>query len=147
MPRLKLTLPETLPYRTELDVRVSDVNYAGHLGNDVVLSFVHEARIRYLRSLGFTELECGGAGIIMTDAEIVYRAEAFHGDVLHVEVGLGALSSRGCEIFTRLRAPSGGEVAVARTGFVFFDYQSRKVVAVPAVFRARVESGDTPERA
>jgi len=147
MPRLKITLPETLPFRTELEVRVSDVNYTGHLGNDAVLGFVHEARIRYLRSLGFTELECGGAGIIMIDAEIVYRAEAFHGDVLRAEVGLGALSSHGCEIFTRLRASSGGDVAVARTGFAFFDYQSRKVVAVPAVFRARVESGATPERA
>jgi 4-hydroxybenzoyl-CoA thioesterase len=83
----------------------------------------------------------------MIDAEIVYRAEAFHGDVLRAEVGLGALSSHGCEIFTRLRASSGGDVAVARTGFAFFDYQSRKVVAVPAVFRARVESGATPERA
>jgi len=28
---------------------VADINYGGHLGNDKVLSFIHEARLRYVR--------------------------------------------------------------------------------------------------
>ncbi|RMF54479.1 MAG: thioesterase, partial [Calditrichaeota bacterium] len=43
MARLKLTLPEKFHFTTELSIRISDVNYANHLGNDAVLSLIHEA--------------------------------------------------------------------------------------------------------
>jgi len=140
MARLKLTLPETLPFSTRMEVRVSDINYAGHLGNDAVLAFIHEARIRYLRSLGFAELDVEGAGIIMTEAQIVFRAEAFHGDELTLELGVADLTSHGFTFLYRLRTNSGAEVALARTGMAFFDYGKRTVVPVPSGFRARFDA-------
>ena len=33
MGRVKLELPETFSFSTELTVRVTDLNYGGHLGN------------------------------------------------------------------------------------------------------------------
>ena len=48
MARVKLEIPELLPFATELEVRVGDVNYGGHLGNDALLGLLHEARIRFL---------------------------------------------------------------------------------------------------
>jgi hypothetical protein len=45
-----------------------DINYGGHLGNDAVLSLVHEARVRFLKQQGYTENNIEGAGIIMADA-------------------------------------------------------------------------------
>jgi 4-hydroxybenzoyl-CoA thioesterase len=141
MGRVKLTLPETLPFTTRMEVRISDINYGGHLGNDAVLAYLDEARIRMLRSWGFTELDIEGVGIIMTDAEVVYRAEAFHGDELTLEVGVGALSSHGCEFLYRLRSSSSDrEVARAKTGMAFFDYRTRTVAPVPPSFRRRAES-------
>jgi len=141
MARVKLTLPETLAFSTRLEVRVSDINYGGHLGNDAVLAFLHEARLRYLRSLGFSELDVEGVGMIMSDVEVVFRAEAFHGDELTLEVGVGALSSHGCEFFYRVRNSSSGlEVARAKTGMAFFDYRSRAIAPVPPGFRTRVEA-------
>ena len=52
MARLTLDLPSRFPFSTELEVQVGHINYGGHLGNDSMLSLVHEARVRYLRHLG-----------------------------------------------------------------------------------------------
>ncbi len=94
MQRLELDVPETFPYSTEIPVRVDDINYGGHLGNDAVLSIVHEARIRFLKEHGFSELDAGGAGLIMANAAVRYRSEAKMGDVLRVELAPSNVDTR-----------------------------------------------------
>jgi acyl-CoA thioester hydrolase len=138
MARVKLELPETFPFRTDIPVRIGDINYGGHLGNDAVLSIVHEARVRFLRSLGYTELNIEGRSIMMTDAVIVYRSEGFYGDVLTAEVAVADLQSAACDVVYRLtNAGTGTEVARAKTGIVFVDPAAKRIVAVPDGFRAR----------
>lgn len=138
MPRIKLALPDAFPFETEIPVRISDINYGGHLGNDALLSIIHEARIRFLHAHGYKELDIEGRGIIMADAVVVYAAEAFHGDVLRAGVAVRDIEQLGCDIVYRLvRVGDGREVARAKTGIVFFDYVSRKPVPVPDGFRTR----------
>ena len=48
MSRIKLALPDRWTFSTELPVRISDINYGGHLGNDAVLALAQEARVRFL---------------------------------------------------------------------------------------------------
>ena len=60
MPRIRLELPDRFHFRTSLTVRVTDLNYGRHLGNDAVLGLLHEARVRFLRSLGYAELDVEG---------------------------------------------------------------------------------------
>ena len=139
MVRVKLEMPEQFPFATEIPVRIGDINYGGHLGNDAVLGIAHEARLRFLRSLGHTEQDVAGAGLIMLDAVVVYRAEAFYGDVLRVEVGLADPQATGCDILYRMsNRETGKEVARVKTGMAFFDYGRRKVVPMPGAFRARI---------
>ncbi len=141
MPRIKIILPRTFSFSTELPVRITDINYGGHLANDAFLAIAHEARVRFLGSMGYTEHAVEGAGMIMSDAAIEYKAEVFYGDVLKVDVGVSDLRSAGCDFVYRVtNAASGKEVARVKTGIAFFDYQNRKVVAVPDRFRARFES-------
>lgn len=138
MSRLKIDLPADLPFRTDLVVRIGDINYGGHLGNDSLLSLLHEARVQFLASMGFRELDVGGAQIIMTDAVVLYRAEAFQGDLLRVEVGAADLQSHGCDLLYRVTAPAQSkEVARAKTGIAFFDYGSRTLRQTPEIFRER----------
>lgn len=135
MSRIKLDIPANLPYKTRIAVRVSDLNYADHLGNDAVLSMMHEARRRYLRNLGFEELDIDGIGTIMTDTGIVYKSEGFYGQMLTVEVGAGDFSSRGFDLYYRLsNEDTGKEVAIAKTGILCYDYSRKKVVSIPQVF-------------
>ncbi len=139
MARVKLDVPEEFSFSTELHVRINDINYGGHLGNDSVLSFVHEARVRFLKSYGYSEADIEGVGIIMTDAVVVYKSEGFYGDRLLVEVAVRDFTKTGCDFLFRLtNKETKKEVARAKTGIVFFDYTSRKVAAVPQRFRDAV---------
>ncbi|MCH8981341.1 thioesterase family protein [candidate division KSB1 bacterium] len=134
--RPKLELPKTFTFSTEIPVQVTDINYAGHLGNDKVVSYIHEARVRFLKKFGFTELDVDGAGTIMVHATIIYKAEAFHGDILKIEVAPGNFHKLGCDFFYRLtNAKTGKEVARAKTGLIFFDYEKQKMVLMPEKFK------------
>ena len=136
MARLKLELPLRLPFTTEIEVRVTDLNYGRHLGNDALLGLIHEARVRFLRAHGLHELDIDGKMLVMIDAAIAYRAEAFDGDRLWFAVGVGEPSRIGCDFFYRVNRHGDQRlVAEAKTGVVFLDPATRKVVALPAAVR------------
>jgi acyl-CoA thioesterase FadM len=136
--RIKIILPEKFIFKTELPVRITDINYGGHLGNDSVLSIVHEARVRFFKSLGYSESNVEGSGIIMIDAAVQYKSESFYGDELIIEVAVTDFSQIGCDIAYRLsNKETKKEVALAKTGIVFYDYKERKTVKVPAPFKEK----------
>ena len=138
MARVKLNLPQQFQYSTEIPVRIDDVNYGGHLGNDSLLALLHEARVRFLGGMGYSEKDIEGVGIIMVDAVIVYRAESFHGDLLRIDLAVDDMQATGCDIFYRVvNVRDGREVARAKTGIAFFDYASRRVVPLPEGIRMR----------
>ncbi len=135
MARIELNLPEDFSFSTDLRVRISDINYGNHLGNDALLSLVHEARLQFLQSRGFSEMNIGGCGLILTDAVIVYKSQGFHGDQLTIFTVAGDVTKYGCDFFYKvIQKESGREVARAKTGVVFFDYPRQKMVPVPTVF-------------
>jgi len=141
MSRIKIQVPKKFIFKTEIPIRITDINYGGHLGNDSVLSLVHEARLRFLKHLGYSEANVEGVGIIMIDAAIQYKSEGFYGDELLVEVAVTDFSSVGCDFIFKLTSKnSNKEIALAKTGIVFFDYEKRKTVPVPAEFKKKIES-------
>lgn len=134
MARIKIELPEKFSFQTRIPVRIQDLNYGGHVGNDAILSILHEARMQYLKSLDCSELDACGVSMIMADAAVVYKGEGFHGDVFEVELAAGEFSTRGFDLFYRIRAMREGRqvpLAEAKTGMLCFDYGLRKVVSLP----------------
>jgi acyl-CoA thioester hydrolase len=141
MARVKLSLPEDFIFETEIPVRITDINYGGHLGNDSVMSIIHEARVRFLSKWGYTEFDVCGAGLIQSDAVIVFKSEAFYGDVINVSVAIGDFSSSGCDFFFLLsNRESRKEIAKAKTGIVFYDYERKKLLRVPEKFKSLKDS-------
>ena len=141
MPRIQIELPEQLPFSTELEVRVGDLNYGKHLGNDSVLTLIHEARRRFLLSLGIEEIGSNGIGFVIADAAVVYRSQAFYADRLRIEVAVGDFGSRSCVFYCRVsRAADGHTVAEARTGAVCFDFRAQKALAFPPEMLAKLRS-------
>lgn len=132
MARVKLELPESFSFSTVIPVRITDVNYGGHVGNDAVLSLIHEARQQYLRSLGYSEMDAGGASVIMSDVAIEFKSELFYGDALKVYVAAGEITRVAFELYYRLvKNKDQAVVAFAKTGMVCFDYGKKKITAVP----------------
>ena len=143
---MKIELPDSFRFQTEIPIRISDINYGGHLGHDTVLSVVHEARVRFLKKKGFTESDVGGCGIILSDAAIVYASEAFHGETLVVAVSPGESGRTSCDLLYLLTdKKSGREVARARTRVVFYDYTRKRPVKAPEAFAEAFlsESGES----
>jgi acyl-CoA thioester hydrolase len=135
MGRLKLTMPQNYLFSTEIEVRISDINYGGHLANDAVLSIVHEARLRFLSTYRYTEKNIEGSGIIMTDASIIYKSEAFHGDRLKIEIAVDDVSRLGFDLYYLLKnTVTRQDVAQVKTSFAFFNYDLHKIVSTPENF-------------
>ena len=114
-------------------IRVGDINYGGHMGNDKALLLFHDARIYFLEQHGFSESDIGGAGIIMGDAHVYFKKEVFMGDELKVYVHIENLRGLSFEMhYTVLRQDE--DVLYGSTKLVAFDYKLRKVVKIPEVF-------------
>ena len=139
MARIKIEIPKKFIYKTEIPIRISDINYGGHLGNDSLLSIIHEARLQFLKHLGYSESNIEGTGIIMIDSAIQYKSEAFYADELIIEVAVTDFTGIGCDFVFRLtNKNSNKEIATAKTGIVFFNYEKRKTAPVPAEFRKKM---------
>jgi acyl-CoA thioester hydrolase len=138
MPRIKIELPERFTFSTEIQVYIGHINYGHHLDNAVLLGLVSEARVRFLRSLGYTEMDVEGVGIIVADAAVQYLSESFHGDTLVFEMTPIDFKRCGCDLVYRVKEKiTGRDVARGKTGILFFDYASKKPVGVPTEFIER----------
>jgi acyl-CoA thioesterase FadM len=132
MARIKITVPEKFSFSTIIPIRITDINYGNHLGNDAVLSILHEARMQFFASLQYTELSFAGVGLIMSDVAIEFKAEAFYGDSLKAYVTAADASKVGFDVCYKLvKTTDAAVVALAKTGMICFDYDKRKIVAVP----------------
>jgi acyl-CoA thioester hydrolase len=141
MARTKIELPDKFSFTTTIPVRITDLNYGNHVGNDSILSIIHEARVQFLKHFGLEELKFDGVELIMSDVAIEFKNELFYSDVLIVSVTADEFSKVAFEIFYKLEKEKDGKkipVAFAKTGMVCFDYESKKITAVPENARKKL---------
>lgn len=139
MSRVKLELPASYSFSTKIPVRITDLNYGGHAGNDTILTFIHEGRMQFLKNKGLSELDFGGVGLIMSDVIIEFKSELFYGDNLIVSVTIGEFSKVSFDLFYKLEKEINETkivVAVAKTGMACYDYKKKKVTSVPERVKA-----------
>lgn len=138
MARIHIELPQHFLFSTRLQIYTSHINEAGHVDNAQLLTLVSEARQRFFQSLGYTQTQVEGVGIVIADAAVQYLSEAFHGEELAIDVATADFNKYGCDLVYRLReAHSGRDVAQVKNGIVFYDYTTRKICPVPAEFLRR----------
>jgi acyl-CoA thioesterase FadM len=138
MARTKLIFPAKILGEVSITVRITDINYGNHLGNDALVSIIHEARVKWLYLNGYTELNIEGAAIIMGELLVNYLGESFYGDELKILLGCGDTTSAGFELYYDIETNRNGQrvkIAIAKTGLVFYDYQLKKVSAMPEKFK------------
>ena len=131
MARIKIEIPPKFTFSTHVPVRITDINYGGHLGNDALLSILHEARVQFLKQYGYTELNISGKSLIMADVGIEYKGEGFSGDLLTIEITATDFNKYGFDLIYRVKNQESKLIALAKTGMVCFDYTSRKIAPLP----------------
>jgi acyl-CoA thioester hydrolase len=141
MGRIKIDMPGNFFAKCSIPVRISDINYGNHVGNDAFVALLHEARMQWLGQWGYTELDVEGVGLIMSDLAVEFRNEAFYGDVVEVRIGCGEVSRVGFELYYHLSAKRNDELIVlahAKTGMVCYDYAVKKVASIPVNLRPKL---------
>ena len=135
MARIKISLPGKCCFATKIPVRITDINFAGHVGNDTILSIIHETRSQFFEHWGYDELNFGGVGTIMTDVAIEYKNQTYYGDEIIASIAIGEITKVAFDVFYKLeKKTSTGElviVALARTWMICYDYDQKKVAAIP----------------
>ena len=137
MARIKLLIPEQKIFSTEIAVRITDLNYGNHVGNDAFVRILHEARVQWLTSKNYTELNIEGASLIMADLTVEYKGESFYGDLLIIEIAIGEISKAGFELYYIIyvnRNANNILIAKAKTGMVCYNYEEKKVRELPEKF-------------
>lgn len=134
MARVKINIPENIISVITIPVRINDINYGNHVGNDAFVSIIHEARVQWLRQHNFTELHIDGIGVIMSDLEIEFKKESFYPDIIEVQLSVGEISRVGFELYYQLftkRNDTQVMLVNAKTGMVCYDYVNKKVAPIP----------------
>jgi acyl-CoA thioesterase FadM len=135
MARLKIILPSSFIFSCSIPVRITDINYGNHTGNDALVSIIHESRMQWLKKHGLTELKIEGeTGMIMADLCVEFKAESFYGDVIDVKIAVDNISTVSFELYYLLfcrRNDKDLVLAHAKTGMVCYDYERKKVASVP----------------
>ncbi len=143
MARIKIITPEKIIDTINIPVRIGDINYGNHLGNDSLVSIIHEARIKWLSKNGYSEMNIGGCGTIMNELAVNYLNESFYGDTLIIQISIGEISTSSFELFyniTTLRADKELKIAKAKTGMVCYDYENKKITSIPKAFLSLIEN-------
>jgi acyl-CoA thioester hydrolase len=134
MERIKIDLPEQFNFSTNIKIRITDLNYGGHVGNDSFLSLIHEARQQFLNHFGYTELEIENVSLIMANASIEFKKELNYGDEVKISVTANGFDKYGFDIFYKLEIINNEELTLAgkiKTGMLCYDYNNKKLMPVP----------------
>lgn len=141
MARIKIKLPATFSFTCTIPIRITDINYGGHVGNDRILSLIHEARVQFLEHHGYQELAVEGLGLIMSDVAIEFKAELFYSDNITISVSAGDFTRIGFDIYYLVEKITNEKkinAVSAKTGMICYDYSLKKVAAVPDVVRSKL---------
>ncbi len=124
------------PFRVEVRATLRDTDGLGHVNNVVYLSWIEEARTRYV--FGRRGLrDVAEVDFILASTRIDYRSPVLLHEVVDVWCGPSRVGSRSWELQYEARARCDGRlVAEASSVQVQYDYSERKAVPVPEPFRS-----------
>ena len=134
MERIKIELPSNFSFSAIIPIRITDINYGNHVGNDSLLSLMHEARMQFLAKHGYSELSIENIGLIMADVAIEYKVEIHYGEIITVHVVADGFDRLGFDFFYKIITIRDNQeilVAKAKTGMMGYDYEQKKKVSIP----------------
>ena len=125
---------------SEYQVGIGDINYGGHMGNDKALQVFHDARINFLKELGYTELDMGnGVAVIIVEANVKYKQEILLHDILETEVWVSKIDGLKWTISYDSKRKKDDKIVLTGSTVMFcYDYHRKKITKIPGDFLAKV---------
>ncbi len=127
-------------FRRPIEVRFCDTDALGHVNNAVYFSYFEMARGAYFEAVHGRPFGVDDFALVVAEASCRYRAPAFYGDRLVVEMATTSIRSRSFEARYRIvEEASGRVVAEGRSVQVAFDHQAGRTTTFPPGFRSAIE--------
>lgn len=127
-------------FKTDYKVTVKDINYGGHMGNEVPLLLFHQVRIEFLNSLGLSELNIGDdVGTIQRESYIKYNKEVFLGERLTIAIENIEIEKVSLKFNYKIFNEREENVVEGNTIMLAYNYNMKKVSRVPESFKKILE--------
>ncbi len=140
MARIEINLPERYAFTAHVPIRLGDINRGNHLSHVSLLSIIEEARAQFLTSRGYADFNSVKTiGYLVTDLAVVYKKQAYYGQILKVEITASDFRTKTWDFLYRVsEADSNVEIARAKTGHALFDFQNQTVIPITEDFRSKL---------
>jgi acyl-CoA thioester hydrolase len=120
-------------FKIDIPVRISDINYGGHLGHAELIKITHQARWKFFSEFSLREDNLDGSGVIVKALNVNYKAESFFDDILHISIYLREITKTSCIFLYEITKNDNLPVATVIETVLFMNYDSRRIQRVPHV--------------
>ncbi len=126
-------------FTTSLEVRYSDLDAQGHLNHARYLSFMEQARFKYMMAVRlWSDIhDFDAVGQIVAEATCSYKRPVLLGQMVEVAVRTSRLGNKSIEMEYRLTV-GGVEAATGRTVQVAYDYAAGHSIVIPQNWREKI---------
>jgi acyl-CoA thioester hydrolase len=123
-----------------IEVRYGDLDPQAHVNNASFLTYMEQARINYIQALGLwdghTFMEIG---IILAEAQVVYRAPIYYGQKVRAGVRVSKLGTKSLTMEYVLEDDESGLcLATGKSVLVTYDYHRACSIPIPDEWRQRI---------
>lgn len=115
-------------FESKYKVMIGDLNYGGHMGNDRALIVFQQTRIEWLNSLGYSETDIKGNGLIQLESHVYYLKEVLLNQVLTCRIAKVEKGRATFDIEYEIFNEDGDMVLRGSTKMALFDYEKHKLV-------------------
>ncbi|WP_247000215.1 acyl-CoA thioesterase [Halosolutus gelatinilyticus] len=124
-------------YETDIDVRLRDIDFMGHVNNAVYATYLEQARERFF--IDVVGVSLADAATVLANLEIDYARPIEAGQDVSVALRVPELGDSSVPMAYEIRA-DGQRAATARTVQVIVDRETGRSAPIPAAWRSRIEA-------
>lgn len=140
-------------FKIPVEIRYSDLDPQWHVNHARFVSYLEQARFRYVMDLGlfdgrsFLDFE-----FIIADLHIAYLAPIHAGEPVYISMRVTRLGNKSLDVIYRIESASGQQIfATAETIMIIFDYRKQQTRPISARWREAIAAfegippGPTPK--
>ena len=124
-----------------IEVRYGDLDPQGHVNNAKYLTFLEQARVRYMIHLGLyaQDQSFKKVGVIVADVHIAFLASIHFGDDAKVGVRISKLGNKSMTVEQNIvNNANGQELAKGDIVTVTYDYAAQNTISIPDEWRDKI---------
>ena len=135
MQRVKINLPSRILFSYSFTIEKEDINEANHMGNERILNFANDIRVKMFNQLGLKlNDEINGHGTIVANHSIHYKNEGFLNDAIICHAGVDTITECSFDLIFHFVKSNGSTLAILRSGCVYYEYNCKKIRQLPDSF-------------